>query len=310
MDSNSAIIFSAILGGLIGGPIGYLIERTFTRPRLKIEYSDARYEDIISLPLDLQQKLTQYSGFVKFIESQIKWQFIQRLTGNLFNKQELNLVRELAIQWSDRENLKKQTLERDKNSLQNNSLTDADRILTDWLIDYRNSYDNTTYIDYKQDPEETLKRIFSLINKSIQTTDEFIDTLKKFINYSEKILLQKKNKSDRLIFRIGISNNGLQDGVIRTEATLELKKKKYRLPLFVTSRPWEILDSNELSQYIVLNSRSYKVIDFIVDSRLNAPVDLEKLKDQLHIGCKVKLNVKGINNKTVGKHKFIAQLIE
>ncbi len=310
MDSNTAVIFSAILGGLIGGPIGYFVERTFTRPRLKIEYGDTRYEDLVSLPIDLQQKLTRISGFVNFVESQIKWQFTQRLNGNLFTKQELSLVRELATHWSEMQNIKKQRIERDKNVLYNNSENDLEKILSDWLIDYRNSYDSRPLMDMKNNHEETLKRIATLMEKGCRKIDLCNENMKELVNFSDNSISQRKGKSDRIIIRIGLSNNGLQDGIIQSEAILHLKSKKFRLPILHASRPWEVLENKELSQYVLVSARSFQVIDFVLDERLNAPADIEELKSQLRVGCTLKFDAKGINGASIMNFKFLTQLIE
>ena len=59
MDANTASIISGIGGGLVGAPVGYVVERIFNRPRLRIAYAHAGYEDIIMLSPPVQQKISR-----------------------------------------------------------------------------------------------------------------------------------------------------------------------------------------------------------------------------------------------------------
>ena len=71
MDTGVVGIFGGIGGALVGAPLGYFVQRFFNRPRMHIAYAETMYEDLISIPIEIQQNISRYSVFVQYIEGQV-----------------------------------------------------------------------------------------------------------------------------------------------------------------------------------------------------------------------------------------------
>lgn len=91
MDVILAVV-TTILGALIGGPIGFLFERIYSRPRVALDYAQTMYQDVYKFPSKTQGLVKQNTEFVHFMGSLTPWRFDQRLNGNVFTKGELAII--------------------------------------------------------------------------------------------------------------------------------------------------------------------------------------------------------------------------
>jgi hypothetical protein len=116
---------------------------------------------------------------------------------------------------------------------------------------------------------------------------------------------------DRLVVRVGIANRGIQDGLVASEAALLAPERTFRLPPKVNRRPWDIASEDYGpvdASHVRLPARSFMVLDFIVDEKLNAPADVARLVGELKRGCKAKVTTHGLGRRVLASLVFSAEL--
>jgi hypothetical protein len=307
MDANAATILAAILGAVIGAPAGFFIERLVNRARLKISYAETAYEDIYTFPLEVQHGASRVTTFIDFVDAQVKWSFRQRLIGNLFTREELRLTREFGQHFAD---LQQQSSERTKEILPTlaKGREEVQRLMPEIEGDYQALNNSALSRDLDADPEGTVRKLMDSYQLSLRRTELISKLLDRFLGHVEKFLKEGRGTSGRVIVRISIGNSGYQDAIIQTEARLLASDKKFRLPLQTASRPWETSETKGPSQFYVISSRSFLVLEFLVDENLNAKADLDSLKSDLRRGAKATLQVLGMDGATFAAQSFTATL--
>jgi len=309
VDSNTAVIIGGVGGAIIGAPVGYFVQRFFNRPRIHIGYAETNYEDIVSLPADLQQRLMRYKGFIDYVENQVRWHFLQRVAGNMFTTDELRVVHELAVHFSDLEGQKLRLIEADIADVKRTNTIDP-RLVAELDTDYRKAYESTLAHDVNQDAQGTIQKVLSLLVMGVQMISIGLSWLGEFIDKAGNHLANPKPSTDKIVVRVGLGNQGFQDGVISTEARLKVRGKSYRLPMRLATRPWENESGKGPTNYSIIKSKSFQVIEFGVDQTVNAASDIQELRQWLKRGERVEFQVTGIGSKCAARHSFVASLPE
>ena len=306
MDTNTVSIISGIGGGLVGAPVGYIIERVFNRPRLKIAYAHAGYEDIITLSLNVQQHILRYLEFVQFVAGQVKWAFQQRLVGNMFTREELRLVYDLSIRYLDQQKQMWEVVQ-GKFSMVTVSKIDS-QFLSEYETDYKQQFNSELRSDYKTSPNETVERLKDWYENIMTSRWKLVfGWLEDFVNEVKNSLGKKTGSSDKIVIRIGVVNKGFQDGIVGAESVLDADGRHFRLPIHTAYRPWET-EGDSPQNYIIIKSKSLQVLEYVVDENLNARADIDKLREDLKRGLNVTLCVFGDGNRCAAKRTFFATL--
>lgn len=309
MDANSATIIAAILGAVIGGPTGFFIERLVNRPRLKISYAEAAYEDLYSFPVEIQQNMMRHTSFIDFVAGQVSWSVKQRLTGNLFNREELRIARELGQHYKELQNQFSDRIKKDYLPTLNKDDGGVDALVPELEADYRQNYNAGLSDDLKKNRPETVRRLMELCDLTLSRIELARRWLDEFLEKVEEFLKRGRGTSDRIIVRISIGNSGYQAAIIKTEARLLVDDKAaFRTPMQTASRPWESAETRRPSQFYVVEPKAFSVVEFLLDENLNAKADLDQLKADLQRGVKVSLETVGIAGDTVASHSFVGQL--
>ena len=313
MDTNAVTIIAAVLGAVIGAPAGFGIERFANRPRLKISFAETAFEDIYTFPADVVLSVGRLPDFIRFVDSQVKWEFNQRIAGNLFTHEELRLISGFGESY---EGLLKQASERIEWILRQlkKGPEEVGRLVPELEAEYNtflNALLNSTSslsADLKKDPGTTVSNFVEACELQKSRFALTRELSARFFAEVKKALEQGRGTSGRVIVRISIGNTGYQDAIIQTEARLQVANKRFRLPLQTASRPWEAAETKGPSQFQVVSQRSFRVLEFLVDENLNAKDDLDKLKNELRRGVDATVDVLGINGLTFCQHSFKATL--
>lgn len=307
MDPTLAALLGSIGGAMIGGPIGFLFEKFVNRARLSIRYAETCYEDVISLPLDIVLKIGRYHAFVNFVESQVKWHFIQRIQGNLFSREELFVIQELGIHFFEYQQQILDRMRNDITSLNSGSEEDIQRLVAELHIDYQKCYNASLAHDISIDQTKTINKLSDLLGVTVTQFELGSNWLNAFLEEIGTYLKSDKGTSERIIVRVGIANNGHQNAVLQTEAQLKWSNKLFRLPIQIASRPWES-EKSGVSRYHIIESKTFHVLEFIVDERLNATADIDELKKHLKLSTDLLFQTVGIGDKILCEKRFRGML--
>jgi len=308
VDANSATILAAILGAVIGGPAGFFIERLVNRPRLKISYAEAAYEDIYSFSVGIQQNMMRHVYFADFVGSQVSWSVKQRFTGNLFSREELRIIRELSQHYMELQNQLSDRIEKEYLPVLKQGDAGVDGLVAELETDYKQNYNAVLSDDLKQNREVVVSRLIALCNLSLARIDLARRWLDQFLKQVEEFLKHGRGTSDRIIIRISLGNSGYQAAIIKTEARLLVGDRTFRTPMQTASRPWESTETRRPSQFYVVEPKAFSVVEFLLDENLNARADLDQLREDLQRGVRVSLQTLGIAGDTAASHSFLGQL--
>ena len=307
MDPGTAAILGSLGGAAIAGPVGYLFQRFMGRPRVNVEYAEVAYEDVVSLTPSVAENIGRYASFVAFVESQVKWHFIQRIHGNLFKREELRILQELGAHFLAYQRGILARVSRDMDTLQSGKPTDLQRLAAELSSDYGGVYGSHLPHDLQTSPDPTKQKLVNLLQHAKLQIEVASGWLDDFLKEVETFLDAKKGTSNRIVIRAGVANQGQQDGIVGSEATLLQEDRRYRLPIQLASRPWEG-DSAGPSRYHVLGPKSFKVLEFVVDERLNASADVDSLRERLATGTTLEFRLLGIGEKNVAARTFTGRL--
>jgi hypothetical protein len=308
MDANSADILAALLGAVVGGPAGFFVERLVNRPRLRINYAETVFEDIYAFPGKITQNLLREPYFTDFVATQVTWSFKQRLTSGLFNREELRLLNDFSGQYMDRQSQTAERIEKEFLPALKKRGPEVEALVTELEGDYRQSYNLNLNDDLRSNRDATVGRLIDLFSLSLERTrlsHAWVDDFRKQI---QVFLKQPHGTSDRLIVRISLGNSGYQSAVVKTEGRLTAGSRTFRTPLQTASRPWETSGSRGTSQFYVVESKSFVVLEFLVDENLNAPADLAALKQDLQPGADASFTLLDIARATAVSLSFRAVL--
>jgi hypothetical protein len=307
MDANAATIIAGILGAVIGGPAGFFLERMANRARLRISYAETAYEDVYSFPVEMQQNLLRLTNFIEFVEAQVRWSLRQRLAGNLFNREELRLLLEFGQHFADLQQKRRARVENILPTLTKGG-QEVEQLLPELESDYWEYYKSVLSDDLNANRDTTVRKLVDLHKLGLGRFELTGRWLNEFLKRAEEFLKQGCGTSGRVIARISIGNSGYQDAIVKTEAKLRAGDKTFRMPMQTASRPWELSETKGLSQFFVINPKSFLVLEFLLDENLNARADLEQLKQDLRRGLQVRLEAVGIGGRTAADHSFMAHL--
>jgi hypothetical protein len=292
---------------LIGAPVGYVVERIFNRPRLRIAYVHTGYEDIIMLSPSVQRNISRYNGYVDFMSGQVQWAFKQRLAGNMFTREELRLVFDPTVRFQ--ESFKQIAADSAKKLAEAATGKIDTQFIVGFESDYYNQLGRDLAADWKNEPEKTAQRIgFWLTDKFTPRSETQGKWLDEFVQEVKTLLEKKTGSSKKIVIRVGLGNSGFQDGVVSAEAKLKVKDLEFRLPLHTAFRPWEADGDASPQSYLIIKSKNLQVLDFVVDENMNAYNNIEELRGQLSRGVDADVVIFGTEKENVAKRSFTASL--
>jgi hypothetical protein len=305
VDSNSVTLLAALLGAVVGGPAGFFVERLVNRPRLRINYAETAYEDIYAFPGKITQNLLRETSFIDFVATQVTWSFKQRLTSGLFNREELRLLNDFAQQYMDWQSQATAKFENEFLPVLNKKGPEIEALVPELEGNYLQAYSGANLNeDLKSDREGTIARLVALCSLSRARTQLSHGWLDEFRKQIQVFLKQPHGTSDRVIVRISLGNSGYQSAIAKTEGRLGTGGRTFRTPLQTASRPWESTGSQGPSQFYVVQAKSFLVLEFLVDENLNAPADLNALKQNLQLGADATFSLVDIAGDTAASLKF------
>jgi hypothetical protein len=309
MDANAATIIAGFLGAVIAGPTGFFVERLINRPKLRISYAEAAYEDKYTFPAESVRGLLSIDDFLEFAGTLVKWSVRQRVTANLFTLQELRHITEFGKQYLDYLNALAETVDRDVLPDLERGGKDLDGQIPDLEPTYAAIYkDRSLTDDLATDHPAALQRLINAERTASARYKSKAGRLRDFLNLADESLKQGRGISDRVVIRVSIGNSGYQDAVINTEGRVKALGKTFKAPIQISSRPWDLSEARGLSQFYVLNPKAFLVLDFVLDENLNARSDLNSLKSDLQQGTNVVFEAVKLGGETAASHSFRARL--
>jgi len=279
------------------------------RPKLRISYAEAAYEDKYSFPLETVQGLLSIADFLDFAGTLVKWSVRQRITANLFTLEELRHITEFGKRYFDYLQGLVATVDRDVLPGLERGGRDLDGQIPDLEATYVAIYkDRSLTDDLAADRPAALQRLINAEKTASARYKWKASRLREFLNLADESLKRGRGISDRVVIRVSIGNSGYQDAVINTEARVKAAGRTFKAPMQISSRPWDLSEARGLSQFYVLNPKAFLVLDFVLDENLNARADLDKLKSDLQQGTNVVFEAVKLGGETAASHSFRARL--
>lgn len=304
-------IIAAIVGALLAGPAGFLLERFLSRPRIAVSYAKIGYEDVIALSQESQELLARHVSFMEWMDTQVPWKFKQSAQGNYFSSDEIRILYDLGTHYLGLQEALGDKMKGIIAKLEGTAEEIA-RVLPEYMLDYHNVFGKQLAQDYAEDPVATVERLKAhYVALADNMSNLAIPLLRSLLTECQQHLTNGRGTSDRLTVRVGIGNRGVQDGLIEAEAALQAIGRSFRLPVKLTRRPWHTEDEeggSPDSSYIRLIAKSFKVLDFVIDDKLNARVDLEELIKELRSGTPTTFVAHGLGRREIASLQFKARL--
>ena len=173
-------------------------------------------------------------------------------------------------------------------------------------VDYVQNFQRIMAADYLIDPQATITNARVML----ETGKRQMELGKRWLQAFEEEIVQNLEKADgasgRIIIRVGVANRGLRNSVLRTQAVLDCIEVDFKLPLLLSSRPWE--SEHKLSPYLSLDSREFKVLEFGLDEKQNAEADIKKFRTAAKRGVPATIKLAGAVGNIVAKKNFRAEL--
>jgi hypothetical protein len=307
-------IIAAIVGALLAGPAGYLIERVLSRPRISINYARLEYEDIIALSPELHLKLIGLESFIQWMDSLVPWKFNQCVQANYYSRDEIRVFFDLGTAYLELQKANSESIHGHISKMEKATGDEAKRLLAEYIVDYKQVFDKQISQDFPQDPIGALARLKDHFGGLVENIDnQAIPLVKRVLDECEQQLSRDRGTSDRLIVRVGVGNRGIQDGILESKASMDAVGNIFELPIKLNRRPWQtgVEDDGAFdSTYIRLPARSFKVLDFQIDENLNAKAHVDKLirESQRGSGTLAKFFAHGFGKKNLVSIKFNAEL--
>jgi hypothetical protein len=308
MDTNSATLLAAVVGAVIGGPAGFFVERLVNRPRLKISYAETAYEDLYAFPSKITQNLLREPYFMDYVATQVTWSVKQRLTSGLFNKEELRQIYEFARHYMEVQNQGVDRIEKEFRPALDKGGDGVEALVPELETNYFQAYNASLSDDLQSKRDVTVKRLIDILNLSLKRTNLFRSWLNAFLQQTEDFIKRGRGTSDRMVVRISIGNSGYQSAIIQTEGRLRMGAATFRAPMQIASRPWESSQLRGTSQFYVVDSKAFLVLEFVLDENLNAKAELDHLRSNLQRGENTTFETFGIAGDSAASLTFRAVL--
>jgi hypothetical protein len=305
-------IIAAIIGALLAGPAGFLIERFLSRPRYVLSYARVEFEDVVVFSSESQEFLMRSPGFIEWMDNLVPWNFKRSALANYFSLYEVRTVRDLGRQFANGQEAVVKRVRAKMQLLDSDEINEIEKILSEFMLDYFQAFNRQVFEDYRKDPTGTVDQFKKHMREHYNNVENIaIPFIHGLIAECQQNLDRGRGTSDRLIVRVGFGNRGIQDGLIEAEASLETVGKVFRLPVKLVNRPWSSEDQDgngQDSNYLRLPPRSFRVLEFLVDEDLNAKADLDILRRALRRGAKAHLVIFGLGRRQVASIGFEARL--
>lgn len=317
MDSAVAAVVGSLGGAFIGVPMGYFVERFLKRPRLRVTRGKIAYEDLFSIPADVQQRMQKYGLFVRHVELLVQWSLRQRLAANQFKREELQILHEIGTRFRDEQAVRNVQLEIHLTKAKSGNL--GPEAIAELLGEYYDNFAGNLSLDYRTDSATAAERAVVLIQSRLADMEVTKEWLEAFLRSIRGVVRDGSRRSpepgrvaqsERIAVHIEIANYGSQDAIISTEARLVVDAKQLRLSLATPTRPWESEGDWWSPNQLLIMARRPLALHYVVDLLLNASDDISRLREDLKRGAAVEFRALGIGGGVATRHSFRGTLPE